>query len=136
MWNGNLNFLKCGTKKSRHYNEVRSNVILFCCDFRGTPCAPCYVSFCRLFSLTDIYIFGIGIEIFDDDLQPLTVGTGGRHYFRLKDIDNLEETFDKMIGKCNLKINIKQTEQSCLRVWLPCVFTDLRFKIQNMHEMF
>ncbi|KAM9348847.1 complement factor B-like, partial [Symphorus nematophorus] len=47
----------------------------------------------------DIYIFGIGAEIFDDDLQPLTAGTGGRHYFRMKDISNLQNTFDEIIDE-------------------------------------
>uniref|UniRef100_A0A8C2WWZ8 C3/C5 convertase n=1 Tax=Cyclopterus lumpus TaxID=8103 RepID=A0A8C2WWZ8_CYCLU len=53
----------------------------------------------------DIYIFAIGAEIFDDDLQRLTAGTGGSHYFRLKDITHLEETFDDIIGKVLLKLN-------------------------------
>ncbi|KAM9348848.1 complement factor B-like [Symphorus nematophorus] len=47
----------------------------------------------------DIYIFGIGAEIFDDDLQPLTAGTGGRHYFRMKDIKNLQDSFDEIIDE-------------------------------------
>lgn len=55
-------------------------------------------------SVTDIYIFAIGAELFDDDLQPLTAGTGGQHYFRMKDIKNLQETFDEIIGKSYLKV--------------------------------
>ncbi|KAM8741499.1 complement factor B-like [Acanthopagrus schlegelii] len=51
----------------------------------------------------DIYIFAIGEEIFDDDLKPLTVGTGGRHYFRMKDISNLQETFDDIIDEGDVK---------------------------------
>uniref|UniRef100_A0A8C2Z034 C3/C5 convertase n=1 Tax=Cyclopterus lumpus TaxID=8103 RepID=A0A8C2Z034_CYCLU len=35
----------------------------------------------------------------------LTAGTGGSHYFRLKDITHLEETFDDIIGKVLLKLN-------------------------------
>lgn len=54
--------------------------------------------------MTDIYIFGIGEEIYDDDLQPLTVGTGGPHYFRMMKIDNLEKLFDEIIGKLSLKL--------------------------------
>ncbi|XP_053187161.1 complement factor B-like [Scomber japonicus] len=57
----------------------------------------------------DIYIFGIGAEIYDDDLKPLVVGTGGKHYFRMQNIiGNLEETFDNIIdadevvGLCGL----------------------------------
>jgi len=53
-------------------------------------------------SVTDIYIFAIGEEIFDDDLQPLTEGVGGKHYFRLNKIENLQKTFDEMIGKASL----------------------------------
>ncbi|KAM9348846.1 complement factor B-like [Symphorus nematophorus] len=47
----------------------------------------------------DIYIFGIGAELFDDDLQPLTAGSVGQHYFRMKDIKNLQDTFDEIIVK-------------------------------------
>lgn len=50
-------------------------------------------------SVTDIYIFAIGEDIFDDDLKPLTAGEDGKHYFRMKDISNLQETFDDIIGK-------------------------------------
>uniref|UniRef100_A0A667Y9T0 C3/C5 convertase n=1 Tax=Myripristis murdjan TaxID=586833 RepID=A0A667Y9T0_9TELE len=51
----------------------------------------------------DIYIFAIGAEIYDEDLQPLTAGTGGEHYFRLKNIDNLQETFDEIIDEEEVK---------------------------------
>ncbi|KAF7643002.1 hypothetical protein LDENG_00246680, partial [Lucifuga dentata] len=51
----------------------------------------------------DIYIFGIGTEIFDDNLQPLTAGTGGLHYFRLQKIQNLQETFDEIIDEEDVK---------------------------------
>ncbi|XP_076024356.1 complement factor B-like [Genypterus blacodes] len=51
----------------------------------------------------DIYIFGIGTEIFDTDLQPLTVGTGGLHYFRLRKINDLQETFEEIIDEEDVK---------------------------------
>ncbi|XP_071316219.1 complement factor B-like [Trachinotus anak] len=51
----------------------------------------------------DIYIFAIGEEIFDDDLQPLTEGVGGKHYFRLNKIENLQKTFDEMIDEEDVK---------------------------------
>ncbi|KAI3373651.1 hypothetical protein L3Q82_022242 [Scortum barcoo] len=51
----------------------------------------------------DIFIFGIGAEIFDDDLQRLTAGTRGRHYFRMKDIDSLSDTFEEMIDEQDVK---------------------------------
>ncbi|XP_039474144.1 complement factor B-like isoform X1 [Oreochromis aureus] len=51
----------------------------------------------------DIYIFGIGDDIFDDDLMALTAGTGGKHYFRVKDLEKLQETFDKMIDEDEVK---------------------------------
>ncbi|KAM4545896.1 complement factor B-like [Odontesthes bonariensis] len=63
----------------------------------------------------DIYVFGIGAVIYDDDLQPLTAGTGGQHYFRLKHDTNLHETFDEMIdesevvGLCGLHKNYETT---------------------------
>ncbi|XP_028277943.1 complement factor B-like [Parambassis ranga] len=47
----------------------------------------------------DIYVFAIGATPFDEDLQPLTVGVGGKHYYRLKDISNLGATFDEMINQ-------------------------------------
>ncbi|KAM6911649.1 complement factor B-like [Lycodopsis pacificus] len=65
----------------------------------------------------DIYIFGIGAEIFDADLQRLQVmGSGGDHYFRMKDITDLEKTFDEIIdeeevqGLCGLYKNYNVTE--------------------------
>ncbi|XP_035522771.1 complement factor B-like, partial [Morone saxatilis] len=64
----------------------------------------------------DIYMFAIGADIFDDDLQPLTAGTGGKHYFRLKDIENLQETFDEIIdenevkGLCGLHVEYDTAE--------------------------
>nr|XP_046266131.1 complement factor B-like [Scatophagus argus] len=51
----------------------------------------------------DIYIFATGAEIFDDDLHALTLGTGGQHYFRMKDISNLQETFDDIIDEQDVK---------------------------------
>ncbi|XP_019940984.2 complement factor B-like [Paralichthys olivaceus] len=51
----------------------------------------------------DIYIFAIGADILDDDLQPLTTGTGGQHYFRMKDITNLQETFDEIIDESDVQ---------------------------------
>ncbi len=51
------------------------------------------------YPVADIYVFGIGMEIYDEDLQPLTVGSGGSHYFRMRDIRYLQETFDAIIGK-------------------------------------
>ncbi|XP_037544243.1 complement factor B [Nematolebias whitei] len=64
----------------------------------------------------DIYVFAIGADIFDDDLHPLTVGKGGDHYFRMKDIQELGETFDKIIdqtevvGLCGLHLDYEITE--------------------------
>lgn len=49
-------------------------------------------------SISDIYIFGIGAEIYESDLKPLTAGTGGQHFFKMKDTSELEETFDYIIG--------------------------------------
>ncbi|KAM3869184.1 complement factor B-like [Diretmus argenteus] len=51
----------------------------------------------------DIYVFAIGTEINDEDLQSLTTGTGGKHYFRLKDINNLQQTFDEIIDEGEVK---------------------------------
>ncbi|XP_041863654.1 complement factor B-like isoform X2 [Melanotaenia boesemani] len=56
----------------------------------------------------DIYIFGIGVETSDENLQSLTTGTRGRHYFRIKDASILSSTFEEIIddsevsGLCGL----------------------------------
>ncbi|XP_022618132.1 complement factor B-like [Seriola dumerili] len=47
----------------------------------------------------DIYVFALGIEVFDEDLQLLTTGLGGKHYFRLDQITNLQKTFDEVIDE-------------------------------------
>ncbi|XP_035522774.1 complement factor B-like [Morone saxatilis] len=71
----------------------------------------------------DIYVFAIGAEIFDDDLQPLTAGTGGKHYFRLKDIENLQETFDEIIdenevkGLCGLHVEYDTAEANARKMY-------------------
>ena len=73
----------------------------------------------------DIYIFAIGAEIFDDDLQPLTAGTGGQHYFRMKDIMNLQQTFDEIIdeedvkGLCGLHKDYDTGERDSKRKMYP-----------------
>ncbi|XP_059208414.1 complement factor B-like [Centropristis striata] len=51
----------------------------------------------------DIFIFAVGAEIFDDDLQPLTVGGGGRHYFRMKYIGDLSDTFEEAIDAADVQ---------------------------------
>ncbi|XP_054481303.1 complement factor B-like [Anoplopoma fimbria] len=74
----------------------------------------------------DIYIFAIGAEIFDNDLQKLTVGVGGKsHYFRMKDITNLQETFDDIIdekevkGLCGLHKDYETTGKDSTRKMYP-----------------
>ncbi|XP_041656630.1 complement factor B-like [Cheilinus undulatus] len=47
----------------------------------------------------DIYVFAIGTEILDSDLQPLATGLGGQHYFRMKYIKDLQETFNQIIDE-------------------------------------
>ncbi|XP_037324059.2 complement factor B-like isoform X2 [Pungitius pungitius] len=51
----------------------------------------------------DIYIFGVGKDILDTELMPLTAGKDGKHYFRMKDITNLNETFDEIIDEEEVK---------------------------------
>uniref|UniRef100_A0A3Q3SNT6 C3/C5 convertase n=1 Tax=Mastacembelus armatus TaxID=205130 RepID=A0A3Q3SNT6_9TELE len=52
----------------------------------------------------DIYIFAVGVDIFDDDLLPLTTDSAtDKHYFRLKNIKNLQETFDDIIDESDVK---------------------------------
>lgn len=61
-------------------------------------------SYLSFLSDVDIYTFGIGVEIFSEDLNSLTVGTGGRHFFKLKDYSNLQEIFDQIIGEKDLSL--------------------------------
>lgn len=72
-----------------------------CCTISPSLCSLT-IYHATFHSVTDIYIFGIGQEIYDEDLKPLTVGTGGKHFFRMKEIDNLKETFDGIISKSSL----------------------------------
>ncbi|KAK2828628.1 hypothetical protein Q5P01_019662 [Channa striata] len=53
----------------------------------------------------DVYVFAVGADVFDNDLQPLTVPAGStdRHFFRMKDITNLQETFDEIIDENEVK---------------------------------
>ncbi|XP_072230699.1 complement factor B-like isoform X2 [Leuresthes tenuis] len=80
----------------------------------------------------DIYVFGIGTVLYDDDLQPLTAGTGGHHYFRLKYDTNLHETFDeiidesKVVGLCGLHRDYELTDDRVSKQkrypWMAFVF--------------
>lgn len=54
---------------------------------------------------TDIYIFGIGGQIFEKELKAITVGTDGRHFFKMKEIKTLEDTFDEIISKLSLHLS-------------------------------
>uniref|UniRef100_A0A8C2WUR2 C3/C5 convertase n=1 Tax=Cyclopterus lumpus TaxID=8103 RepID=A0A8C2WUR2_CYCLU len=86
----------------------------------------------------DIYIFAIGAEIFDDDLQRLTAGTGGSHYFRLKDITHLEETFDDIIdeeevmGLCGLHTVFDESVKDASRKRYPwSAFINVQVNVSN-----
>uniref|UniRef100_A0A3B3HXQ4 C3/C5 convertase n=1 Tax=Oryzias latipes TaxID=8090 RepID=A0A3B3HXQ4_ORYLA len=57
------------------------------------------------------YVFGIGAEIFDEALLPLTAGTEGEaHYFRLKRDTNLAAIFDE--NRCGLHKDYELEEDS------------------------
>uniref|UniRef100_A0A671VFM5 C3/C5 convertase n=1 Tax=Sparus aurata TaxID=8175 RepID=A0A671VFM5_SPAAU len=47
--------------------------------------------------------FVVCVKIFDEDLRPLTAGEDGKHYFRMKDITDLHETFDDIINEEDVK---------------------------------
>ncbi|KAK7926134.1 hypothetical protein WMY93_008444 [Mugilogobius chulae] len=52
----------------------------------------------------DIYIFGVGAQIYDSNLKSLTVGPEEQpHYFRLQDLEQLHETFDDIINEDEIK---------------------------------
>jgi len=82
-------------------------IIQPCHCFRLNVCFDSLTYQATYRSVADIYIFAVGLETYDDDLQPLTAGTGGQHYFRLRDNTNLHETFDEIIGKLSLKMMTK-----------------------------
>uniref|UniRef100_A0A8C7JK65 C3/C5 convertase n=1 Tax=Oncorhynchus kisutch TaxID=8019 RepID=A0A8C7JK65_ONCKI len=74
----------------------------------------------------DIYVFGVGSEIFDEDIQPLVTKRDNEdHYFKLKDGTELEETFDKIIdeskvvGLCGLHRNYDHDTADTIRVRYP-----------------
>lgn len=50
---------------------------------------------------TDIYIFAGGIPS-DGNLEEFTVGTGGKHYFKLRSYELLDEAFDQIFGELSL----------------------------------
>ncbi|XP_068571958.1 complement factor B-like [Cebidichthys violaceus] len=87
----------------------------------------------------DIYIFAIGTEIFDEDLQRLTAGTGGSHYFRIKENTNLQEIFDSIIdeeevkGLCGLHKDYKATEDSNRKMypWWALVTVQYEGRLEN-----
>uniref|UniRef100_A0A3B3ZMH4 C3/C5 convertase n=1 Tax=Periophthalmus magnuspinnatus TaxID=409849 RepID=A0A3B3ZMH4_9GOBI len=51
----------------------------------------------------DIYIFGVGTQIYDRNLKSLTVGTGEKHFFRLQTLQDLHKTFDEIINEEDVK---------------------------------
>uniref|UniRef100_A0A4W5JR48 C3/C5 convertase n=1 Tax=Hucho hucho TaxID=62062 RepID=A0A4W5JR48_9TELE len=76
--------------------------------------------------LENIYVFGVGSDIFDEDIQPLvTKRDNENHYFKLKDGTELEETFDKIIdeskvvGLCGLHRNYDHDTADTIRVRYP-----------------
>uniref|UniRef100_A0A3P8Z845 C3/C5 convertase n=1 Tax=Esox lucius TaxID=8010 RepID=A0A3P8Z845_ESOLU len=51
----------------------------------------------------DIYIFGVGSDIYDEDITPLvTKRDGETHYFKVKSGDELDKTFDEIIDEANV----------------------------------
>ncbi|XP_070773244.1 complement factor B-like [Enoplosus armatus] len=82
----------------------------------------------------DIFVFAIGAEPFDDDLQPLTTRTGGQHYFRMKDITNLQDIFDDIIdetevlGLCGLHAEYNRREGSTRRNYPWMAFVNVLFQ--------
>uniref|UniRef100_A0AAQ5Z4B3 Complement factor B n=1 Tax=Amphiprion ocellaris TaxID=80972 RepID=A0AAQ5Z4B3_AMPOC len=90
--------------EEKHFKNARDAVLKLITKVRNKQI--CFNFIILLHSVTDIYVFAIGTVIFDDDLHPLTVGKDGKHYFRMRDIENLQDTFDEIIGKSSLSICI------------------------------
>ncbi|XP_061154620.1 complement factor B-like [Syngnathus typhle] len=85
----------------------------------------------------DIYIFAIGAQIFDDDLEPLVTGTGGNHYFRLQNIKQLQKTFDDIIdegdvqGTCGLHKDYTTTEKRENYPWAALIVVQNNGRVMN-----
>ncbi|XP_041707487.1 complement factor B [Coregonus clupeaformis] len=84
----------------------------------------------------DIYVFGVGSEIFDEDIMPLvTKRDGEKHYFKVKDANELEKTFDdiidesKVVGLCGLHRNYDEGTANSIRQRYPWMA-----RIENTHE--
>ncbi|KAJ7996327.1 hypothetical protein DPEC_G00235940 [Dallia pectoralis] len=74
----------------------------------------------------DIYVFGVGSVIFDEDITPLvTKREGETHYFKVKNGEKLEETFDeiideeKVVGLCGLHKNYDSGTPDTQRLRYP-----------------
>ncbi|XP_020321310.2 complement factor B isoform X1 [Oncorhynchus kisutch] len=85
----------------------------------------------------DVYVFGVGSDIFDEDIMPLvTKRNGERHYFKLKNVIDLEKTFDdiidesQVVGVCGLHKNYDDNTPSTIRQRYPWMA-----RIDNMHEV-
>ncbi|XP_038821138.1 complement factor b, like isoform X1 [Salvelinus namaycush] len=84
----------------------------------------------------DVYVFGVGSEIFDEDIVPLvTKRNGESHYFKVKNAVELEKTFDKIIDEsqvvslCGLHRNYDDTTPNTIRQRYPWMA-----RIDNTHE--
>uniref|UniRef100_A0A8C8H9Q1 C3/C5 convertase n=1 Tax=Oncorhynchus tshawytscha TaxID=74940 RepID=A0A8C8H9Q1_ONCTS len=74
----------------------------------------------------DVYVFGVGSDIFDEDIMPLvTKRNGERHYFKLKNVIDLEKTFDdiidesQVVGVCGLHKNYDDNTPNTIRQRYP-----------------
>ncbi|XP_029625891.1 complement factor B [Salmo trutta] len=84
----------------------------------------------------DVYVFGVGSEIFDEDIVPLvTKRNDERHYFKVKNAIELEKTFDeiidesKIVGLCGLHRNYDSGTADTIRQRYPWMA-----RIDNTHE--
>ncbi|XP_074527811.1 complement factor B-like [Halichoeres trimaculatus] len=83
----------------------------------------------------DIYVFAIGTDIFDEDLQPLATGLGGQHYYRMSKIKDFRETLDQMInedevvGLCGLHREYETDDQRKMYPWWASL--NIQYVFQN-----
>ncbi len=55
----------------------------------------------------DLYVFGMGEDVNAEDINDLKTDRGNeRFFFKLKDLDDLQETFDGMIGTSSCLFSI------------------------------
>uniref|UniRef100_A0A3Q3XL94 C3/C5 convertase n=1 Tax=Mola mola TaxID=94237 RepID=A0A3Q3XL94_MOLML len=85
----------------------------------------------------DIYMFGIGEDIYEPDLKALTAGSDGQHFFKLKDTNTLKQTFDEIIsegelvGLCGLHRDYVTDDGNSRKMYPWMAFIKIQVNVSN-----